>query len=340
MLEDAGELLGRRLRAPRRGTRSAERRFYDTFDGLLHAAGLEVSSESGRLAVIGAGGGGAGAGSCSPRWTSSSRPSPAGLELAPGPLRDRLRRSSTSARCCRSSTSRARCASSAWSTTSTRSSCGWRSRSPAVITARDAGSRCGRGCGSFGVRGYDDELAEVRDALDDDLGLARAEQPLVDEAVLGRRRRARRRLGQDRRRALGGRALRRGRGGRPGAAARGDRGESARDDRRHRRRVPARLPGRGAPLSRGPARAEGRLPAGRARAFIAASSGGCSRSPATRATSTCTCSTSTTFARVVPESVPARPRPAAGGAPRPAADRAARDGARAALRARASRRSR
>ncbi len=185
MLEDAGELLGRRLELRDGGTRSAERRFYDTFDGLVRAAGLEVSFESGRLAVSGAGGGGAGAGELLAAMDLVEPPEHLlAYELAPGPLRDRLK-AVIDVRALLplvhlESEVRELGVVNAEDKLVVRLAL----ERPAVITRSGRRIALRPRVRLFGVRGYDDELAEVRDALDDDLGLARAEHTVLDEAVL------------------------------------------------------------------------------------------------------------------------------------------------------------
>ncbi len=148
-----------------------------------------------------------------------------------------------------------------------------------------------------GIRGYDKELSRVQEALVVELGFKPADQPLVDEAV----------------RAAGGvpgglptkvgvpltsdMRSDSGRCGRAPRDARGDRGEPRRHDRRHRHRVPARPAGVGTTVALGSARAQARVPAGPSSRTTGRSSAGCSRRPATSATSTCTCSSSTRCAR-------------------------------------------
>ena len=82
----AVELLAARLGVVVDGAAATERTFYDTFDGRLHAAGLVLLHEDGRLKLADAVGYGERAGA------PCERP-PARLlvaDLAPGPLRDAL----------------------------------------------------------------------------------------------------------------------------------------------------------------------------------------------------------------------------------------------------------
>ena len=51
-LDGAGDALRSGVAAGDQETREADRTFYDTFDGLLHAERLELVHESGRLALI------------------------------------------------------------------------------------------------------------------------------------------------------------------------------------------------------------------------------------------------------------------------------------------------
>jgi CHAD domain-containing protein len=85
-LEAAGAALAAQLQIRDRGVAEVERRFYDTFDGLLHRAGLSVVHEGGVMSIVELASGieRATAGISAP-----ARPVLA-YELEPGPLRDAL----------------------------------------------------------------------------------------------------------------------------------------------------------------------------------------------------------------------------------------------------------
>jgi CHAD domain-containing protein len=179
-LEEAGELLSEHLDLRQGAVSSAERRFYDTFDGLLRAAGLAAAYERGRLSVTDSSTG-------ELRAAAELAEPPERLlayELPRGPLRGVLEpvvelrallplvHLATDVRelgvvdaadkiVVRIVLER-----------------------PAVIIA--SGRRIGLAARArLGpVRGYEDELLDVRGTLEAGLGLVEAERTVLDEAVL------------------------------------------------------------------------------------------------------------------------------------------------------------
>ncbi len=87
-LAAAGKVLHEHLALAEREPRSCERAYYDTFDGLLHGAGLCAVHEDGVLALVDERAG--------RERARASMPRPGGpllaFELAPGPLREALER--------------------------------------------------------------------------------------------------------------------------------------------------------------------------------------------------------------------------------------------------------
>ena len=51
-LQAAGEVLSVRLPVRERGVGESDRTYYDTFDGLVHGAGLSVVHERGRMLLL------------------------------------------------------------------------------------------------------------------------------------------------------------------------------------------------------------------------------------------------------------------------------------------------
>jgi len=186
-LADAGELLGRRLALREGATRSAERRFYDTFDGLVRAAGLEASFENGRLSLTDTGAGsGLGAGSGEVLAVADVAEPPERLladELPSGPLRDRLKAVIDVRALLPLVHLESEVRELGVVDSDDKLVVRLALERPAVITRSGRRIALRARVRLFGVRGYGEELAEVREALAD-LGLARAEHTVLDEAVL------------------------------------------------------------------------------------------------------------------------------------------------------------
>jgi CHAD domain-containing protein len=174
-----GEALSHRLHISARDDEiERDRTFYDTFDGLLHAAGLSAVHERGRLSVLGSDNGAV----PEAAWASPPRRLLA-IELEPGPLRDAL----VPVVDVRALLARARV----------------RSRSRRYDVLDDAGKTVVRlelelpalvaselreiplspRVRLIAVRGYDRELRRARVTLEEELGFSAARRPLVDEAV-------------------------------------------------------------------------------------------------------------------------------------------------------------
>jgi CHAD domain-containing protein len=184
-LEDAGALLGGCLELRKGATRTAERRFYDTFDGLLRAAGLEASYEGGRLSVTESGSA-SGSGEV---LAAGEFPEPPervlAYELPPGPLRQRLTRVVDVRALLPLVHLESEVHELGVVNAEDKLVVRLALERPVVITRSRRRIALRPRVRLFGVRGYHHELAKVRVALDDDLGLARAERTVLDEAVLG-----------------------------------------------------------------------------------------------------------------------------------------------------------
>ena len=176
--EAAAELLASRLRVESGRVRAVDERFYDTFDGRLHAEGLTLAHEDGRLKLVDGAGvpRGAGERTAVPRRLFAS-------ELPPGPLRDVLEpiaevRALTQTARIRSRRQPVRVLDDEGKTVVRL----------VIEEAALVGPRGGRTpldprVRVLPVRGYVEELARVRRALEHDLGLTEAPISLQDEAV-------------------------------------------------------------------------------------------------------------------------------------------------------------
>ena len=85
-LHAAGEVLSLRLPVHERGVGDTDRTYYDTFDGLIHEAGLYAVHERGRMVLVDRDSGGE---LVSMRMGQPTQPLLA-IDLAEGPLRDAL----------------------------------------------------------------------------------------------------------------------------------------------------------------------------------------------------------------------------------------------------------
>jgi CHAD domain-containing protein len=175
----ASELLATRLELVPERSRSADRTFYDTFDGRLHDAGLVLVYEGGRLALLDS--------AVYGERAAADQPAPPKRvlvdELPPGTVRDLLAPIVS----VRALTPIARVRS--------------RRRPLRVVDRREKtvvrlvveAASLGRSARTSGalqarvhvvpVRGYEKALARVRHTLETELGLAEAAAPLHDEAV-------------------------------------------------------------------------------------------------------------------------------------------------------------
>ncbi len=177
--EAAAEALSRRLHIREREGIERERTFYDTFDALLRAAGMQAIHEGGQLALQLADGSGTGAAAA---WASPPRRLLA-IELEDGPLRAAL----VPVVDVRALLARARV----------------RSRSqrydvldddgktvvrlelerPALVASEAREVPLAPRLRLTAVRGYDEELGRTRRTLEDELGFTVARRSLADEAV-------------------------------------------------------------------------------------------------------------------------------------------------------------
>jgi hypothetical protein len=85
-LESAGRTLSGHFEVNERGVSETERTYYDTFDALVHAEGLSVVHERGRLALVDCVSGSERAATTAPAPTEPMLP----MHLADGPLRAAL----------------------------------------------------------------------------------------------------------------------------------------------------------------------------------------------------------------------------------------------------------
>jgi CHAD domain-containing protein len=172
----AGEALADELRIEQGRSHAAQRTFYDTFDGRLHAAGLVLLHADGRLALVDAVGYEERAG------VDASEEPPARLlpiEMEAGPLRDALValvdvRALTPIARIRSRLRPLRVLNDDAKTVV-------RMVVEAPVTA--GGRRLAPRLHVVPVRGYAAELEDVRHRLENGLGVTAAERPLHDEAV-------------------------------------------------------------------------------------------------------------------------------------------------------------
>ncbi len=159
--------------------REAERFFYDTFDGLLHAEGLELVHEDGRLALVEARSGHERAAALTPALTNPRL----ATELPPGPLRKAV------VEVCGvrallpvvqvHSRVRALQVLDDEGKTVVRMSV----EQPAALSGTAPRRPLRPRVRIVAVRGYDDELDRVQERLERELGFKAADQTLVDEAV-------------------------------------------------------------------------------------------------------------------------------------------------------------
>jgi CHAD domain-containing protein len=177
---DVLDTLSTRLSLREGAATERDRRFYDTFDGLLRAAGLTFVHESGRSSLVSIDGGA--------EQATMAAPDPPervfAAELEPGALRDTLR-AIIEVRALLPlvrvhSSRRAFGVLDAGAKTIVRLAV----EEPAVVASLDRRRALAPRIRLVGVRGYDKELARVQATLLDDLGLRVADSSELDEAVL------------------------------------------------------------------------------------------------------------------------------------------------------------
>jgi CHAD domain-containing protein len=175
-LEAAGELLAEHLALRDHGVRETHRRFYDTFDGLLHQEGLSLVGELGRLSLVDQA---SGAERAVLTTAEPSAPFTAD-ELEPGPLRDALG-DVTEVRALLT-VAEVDCRTRRIDLLDERDKTVARVllEEPALASGKALRPRARLA----GLRGYDEALERVRGLLQRELGFTPATASLVDEAVL------------------------------------------------------------------------------------------------------------------------------------------------------------
>jgi CHAD domain-containing protein len=174
------DALGARLSLREGAPTQRDRRFYDTFDGLLRAAGLSFVHESGRSALVWIDGGAERAATAAPDAPERVL----AAELEPGALRDALA-ATIEVRALLPlvrihGAQRAFGVLDGGEKTVVRLTL----EEPAVVASPHRTLALAPRLRLTAVRGYDDELARVRTTLVEDLGLREAERSELDEAVL------------------------------------------------------------------------------------------------------------------------------------------------------------
>ncbi len=179
-LAEAGEALVRTIGAQEGVEREVERTFYDTFDGLLHAAGLSVVYEEGRLALV-------------EQESGEERAALAAghpvdpllaIEMAPGPLRDALLPIVDVRALLSIVTVHSRLRALDVLDSERKTVVRMTLEEPALVSSAGVHEPLRLRLLVTAVRGYDPDLARVRDTLVSALGYSVADQPLVDEAVV------------------------------------------------------------------------------------------------------------------------------------------------------------
>jgi CHAD domain-containing protein len=185
---EVADAIAQHLPVDNGGSRETDRTYYDTFDALLREAGLAAAHERGELTLIDRDSGEVRARVAHARYPKGSRAARAPQplfpsELEPGQLREALAavvdvrallplvRVKTRERCLRVLDDERK--------TVARITI----ERPAVLAANGRRRPLGARLRVAAVRGYDSELDQVRLVLAHELGLAPAEQPLLDDAV-------------------------------------------------------------------------------------------------------------------------------------------------------------
>ena len=174
-LAAAGEALASRLPVRGGDVRPTRRSYYDTFDGLLYAAGRSLVHEDGHLELVERD---SGAVLCRAAADRPAKPLFA-RELGPGPLRDTLADLAGARALLALVELRGRERRFDVLDDERKTVVRLALAEPAVNGHTHLRARLR----ITPVRGYDKELARVRATLEADLGFIAADQPLVDEAV-------------------------------------------------------------------------------------------------------------------------------------------------------------
>ncbi len=178
-VESAGEALVRHLEARCGALRNGDHTFYDTFDGLLYAAGLSLVHENGELALVELE-----SGAVRARLHASAPSQPLfASNIDPGALRQavlpiiEVRALLPLARL--RIAERALTMLDDEGKTVVRASL----RQPVLVEPAMADPALRPRLALSPVRGYDDELGRIRDSVEHELGFKPADRPLVVEAV-------------------------------------------------------------------------------------------------------------------------------------------------------------
>jgi CHAD domain-containing protein len=177
--ETASGALRAHLRLRERGVVETDRTFYDTFDGLLHHAGLSAAHASSRLSVFKADGSEDGTAA---EWASAPRRVLA-IELEEGPLRDALLPVVGVRALLAQAHVRIRAREYDVLDDAEKTVVRLTLSEPAVVASEQRLIPLRPRVQLVLVRGYDKELSRTRTVLERELGLTAPTEPLVDEAV-------------------------------------------------------------------------------------------------------------------------------------------------------------
>ncbi len=179
-LASAGDTLATELEL-RNGTElETDRTFYDTFDGLLHARGLSLVYEHGRLALVGQDSGRERAvlASAEPTRPLFAR------ELAAGPLREQLEQVVEIRALLAVARVHSRVRAMDLLDEEHKTVARLALEAPAVVSSSGRHTSLRPRVRLSAVRGYGDQLNRLRDTLEQQLGYRPASEALVDEAVI------------------------------------------------------------------------------------------------------------------------------------------------------------
>ncbi len=178
-LEGAGAVLRSQLPVSDAGASETDRTFYDTFDGLLRAAGLCAVHERGRLALVDQGSGAERAG------MPASQPTQPLLALAleDGPLREALLQLVDVRALLPLVHVHSRVQALDVLDGELKTVVRMMLEEPALVSANSRHTALRPRVRLAVVRGYDEQLESVQRKLEQELGFKPADQPLVDEAV-------------------------------------------------------------------------------------------------------------------------------------------------------------
>ena len=179
-LEATGAALAEHLSIRDRGVSDVQRRFYDTFDGLLHAAGLSAVHEGGVMSIVELA---TGAERAAAGISPPSRPVLA-HELEPGPLREALLGVIKVRALMPIGRINAHVHGVDVLDDSQKTVVRLSLERPQLAAGTGGDGTLGPRVRVTGVRGYDKALERVRNVLVRELGFAAAGRSLVEEAVI------------------------------------------------------------------------------------------------------------------------------------------------------------